>query len=219
MEQIPNSNEVKPISDYDVIKKEFSKFFSNLMESNKSIVNQLQELRESKLGEISESDANIAINDKIIKIMKSYLQIKFNFISQKLKEKLDDIVENYSTTVLDDIFDTLINIWVRKFQKKAKVFFISLEQIYEVFYLFGFRIIPSETLDKLTGALQWDIISPYWFDYNFLRDYFNKLSSKKDISEELKNKTWILVELTRIKKQELDKKLSQYQPKEEFYKI
>jgi len=112
MEQIPNSNEVKPISDYDVIKKEFSKFFSNLMESNKSIVNQLQELRESKLGEISESDANIAINDEIINIMKSYLQIKFNFISQKLKEKLDDIVENYSTTVLDDIFDTLISIWV-----------------------------------------------------------------------------------------------------------
>ena len=189
------------------------------MESNKSIVKQLQELHESKLGEISESDANIAINDEIINIMRSYLQIKFNFISHKLKEKLDDIVEKYSTTVLDDIFDTLINIWVRQSQKKNKVFFISLEQIYDVFYLFGFRLISSKILDKLTGALQWDIISPYWLDYNFLRDYFNKLSSKKEIFKELKIKTWILVELTRIKKQELDKKLSQYQPKEEFYKI
>lgn len=93
----------------------------------------------------------------------------------------------------------------------------SLEQIYEVFYLFGFRIIPSETLDKLTGALQWDILSPYWLDYNFLRDYFNKLSSKKEISKELKNKTWILVELTRIKKREHDRKLGHYPTKVDFY--
>ena len=110
MEQIPNSNEVKPISDYDAIKKEFSKFFSNLMESNKSIVNQLQELRESKLGEISQSFANILVNDKINDTKNSFFQKKTNFIIRQLKEKLDYIVINYSTTVLDDIFDTLINL-------------------------------------------------------------------------------------------------------------
>lgn len=189
------------------------------METNESVLNQLQELLKSKLGEISESDANIAINDERINIMKSSLQKKFNFINSKLKVKLDYIVKNYSTTVLDEIFDTLIDLWIQKNQKKVKMVFISLEQIFDLFYLFGFRIIPSETVDNLTGALQWDIISSNWLNYNFLRDYFNKLSSKKEISKELKNKTWTLVELTRIKKQEMDKKLSHYRNKEDFYKI
>ena len=220
MEQIPNNpSEDNFLSDFEVIKKDFKKFFSNLMETNESVLNQLQELLKSKLGEISESDANIAINDERINIMKSSLQKKFNFINSKLKVKLDYIVKNYSTTVLDEIFDTLIDLWIQKNQKKVKMVFISLEQIFDLFYLFGFRIIPSETVDNLTGALQWDIISSNWLNYNFLRDYFNKLSSKKEISKELKNKTWTLVELTRIKKQEMDKKLSHYRNKEDFYKI
>lgn len=207
MEQIPNgSSEAKLLSDFEVIKKDFKEFFSNLMETNDSIVKQLQELY--KLGDISESDANIAINDEILKIINSFLQNKFNFISDKLKEKLNYVVQNYSTTVLDDFFDILIKLWIQKNRKNTNIFFFSLEKIYNVFYLFGFRIIPDETLDKLTGALQWDVISPYWLNYNFLLDYFNKLSSK--ISKELKNKTWTLVELTRIKKQKLDSKLSQF---------
>ena len=219
MEQIPNSNEAKAISDYEVIKKDFKKFFSNLIETNESIFNQLQELLRSKLGELSESGANIVIDEEIIKITNAFRQYKYGFITNELKEKLDYIVKNYSTTVLDDFFDILISLLIQQKQKKTKIFFISLEQIYEVFYLFGFRIIKSETLDKLTGALQWNIISHYWLNYNFLKDYFDKISSKKEIPKELKNKTWTLVELTRIKKQELDKKFSQYQSKEEYYKI
>lgn len=220
MEQIPNNKtEEKLISDYEITKNDFKRYFSNLMESNESVFEQTNELYKSKMGEISQSDANVAINDEINKAIHSFIQNKFIFIGSKLKEKLESIVEDYSTTVLNDLFDTLINLWIQKRRKKTKLFFISLEQIYEVFYLLGFRIISSETLDKLTGAQQWDIISPYWLNYNFLRDYFNKLSSKKDVSKELKNKTWILVELTRIRKQELDKKLNQYRTKEDFYKI
>ena len=221
MEQIPNnsSDNVKIISDYEVIKKEFKNYFSNLMESNKSINNQLQELRKLKLGEISQSDANIALNDEIINIMNSFLQKKSNFIIKQFKEKLDYIVKNYSTTVLGDIFDVLITLLIQEYKKRVNIFFITFEQIYEVFYLFGFRIIPSKTLDKLTGALQWDIINPYLLNYNFLKDYFNTLSSKKNVSKELKNKTWTLVELTRIKKQEIDNKFSKLLKEANFYKI
>jgi len=219
MEQIPNSNEIKTISDYEIIKKEFSKFFSNLMESNKSINNQLQEMLELKLGEMSQSDANIALNDEKIKFMNSFLQIKSNFIIEQLLEKLDHIVKNYSTTVLDDIFDILISLLIQKYKKVNNIFFISFVQIYEVFYLSGFRIIPIKTLDKITGALQWDIINPYLLNYNFLKDYFNTLSLKKDVSKEIKDKTWTLVELTRIKKQEIDNKLSKFLKEEDFHKI
>lgn len=209
MEQIPNNTtEANFLSDFEVIKKDFKKFFSNLMETNESILYQLQELLKSKLGELSESDANIVIDDEIIDITNTFQQNKYSFITNELKGKLDHIVKSYSTTVLDDFFDILVSLLIQKKQKKAKIFFISLEQIYEVFYLLGFRIISGETLDKLIGALQWDIVSPYWLNYNFLKDYFDKLSLKKEIPKELKNKTWSLVELTRIKKQELDKKFS-----------
>jgi len=220
MEQIPkNTTEEKLISDYEITKNDFEKYFSNLMESNESILGQIYKMYESMRGEISQSDANVAINDEINNIRNSFLQNKSVFIVNNLKIKLESIVEDYSTSVLINLFDTLISLWIEKNRKKTKLFFISLEQIFEVFNLLGFRVISKETLDKLTGALQWDIVSPYWLNYNFLKDYFDKLSSNKEITKELKNKTWTLVELTRIKKQELDKKLSHYIPKEEFYKI
>ena len=218
MAQIPkNTPEEKLISDYEITKNDFENYFSNLMEANESILEQTYEIYKSIMGDLSQSDANVAINDEINTKINKFLQNRFIFIVNNLKVKLESIVEDYSISVLKDLFDTLISLWIKKKRKKTKLFFISLEQIYEVFYLLGFRIISGETLDKLTGALQWDIISPYWLNYNFLRDYFDKLSSKKEITKELKNKTWTLVELTRIKKRELDKKLRHYQTKVDYY--
>ncbi len=220
MEQIPkNTPEEKLISDYEITKNDFENYFSNLMEANESILEQTYEIYNSIMGDLSQSDANVAINDEIIKMINEFLQNRFIFIINNLKVKLESIVEDYSTTVLNDLFDTLVSLWIKKKRKKTKLFFISLEQIFEIFNLLGFRVISSETLDKLTGALQWDIVSPYWLNYNFLKDYFDKFSSNKEITKEIKNKTWTLVELTRIKKQELEKKFRQYLPKEEFYKI
>jgi len=220
MEQIPNNtSEERVLSDYDVLKKEFKYYFFKLCESNTSMTNQLQEFLQSKLGELSESDANVAINDEIKNFMNTFVQKKTNFIIDQLKEKLKYIIENYSTTVLDNIFDILIDLLIKKYKQKEQLFFISFEQIYEIFYLFGFRIILSETLDKLIGALQWDIISHYWLNYNFLKNYFKSISSKKDISTELKKKTWTLVELTRIKKQEFEKKYKKFRIGKDFYKL
>ena len=211
MEQIPNkSSEERPISDYDLIRKEFKSNFSKLIEPFPSIVNQLNEFIKSKRGEISESDANTSLEDEIFKITSSFIQKKFDFIIERLKEELDYIVKNYSSSVLDNIFDILIDILIQKFKQQKKIFFISLEQIYEVFYHFGFRIIPRETLEKLTGALQWDIIPPFWLKYNFLKDYSKKILIKKEIANELKNKTWTLLELTRIKEKKFERKKRRY---------
>ncbi len=220
MEQIPNdSSEERITSDYDKFEKEFKTSFSRLMEPIFDISNQIQELIESKMGEVSDSDASIAINDKIVKLTNSYLQKKSNFIIEQLKKRLEYIVKNYSITALDNIFDVLISSLIKNYKHKQQIFFITFEQIYEMFNLYGFRIIPGETIDKLTGALQWDIISHYWLNYNFLKGYFDKILSKKEISKELKNKTWTLVELTRIKKQELEKSFNKNQFNEEYYKI
>ena len=124
MEQIPNNSiEGKLPSDYEITKKDFKKYFSNLMESNKSILNQTYELCKSKLGDISESQANIAINDEIKNIINSFFQNKFTFIVNELKKKLESIIEDYSTTVLNDLFDTLISLWIQKNRKKKKIVF------------------------------------------------------------------------------------------------
>jgi len=219
MEQIPrNTIEEKLISDYEITKNDFINYFSNLMESNESILEQIYKMIESIRGDLSQSDANVALNDEIINSINKFLQNKSIFILDNLKVKLKSIIEDYSTTVLDDLFDSLISLWIEKNREKTNFFFISLKQIFEVFNLLGFRLISGETLDKLTGALQWNIILPFWLNYNFLKDYFDELSSNKEITKELKNKTWTLVELTRIKKQELEEKISQYLPKDEFPK-
>lgn len=201
MEEIPNNltNE-NLVIDYDVSKQDFQKFFSNLMETEENITKQLDELSKHKLMDIPESKTDITI----VKDISSYIQEKMGFIVKSLQKFLEFIVKIFSPTVLEDLFDILINDWIQKSRQSARVLFLSLKQIYELFYIFGLRIISSTAIDELTGALQWDIISPRWLDYNFLIDYYKKLSLR--VSKELKKKTWILVELTRIKKEELESK-------------
>ena len=177
------------------------------MEPEQNIYKQLKQLSNYKLVDISESDTNISMEETQFKDKSSYIHEMLHFIANNLSEKLKIIVKNFSSTVLDELFEMLIKIWIQKNREKVRVYFLSLNQIYDVFYANGFRIISSNTIEELTGALQWDIISPDWVNYNFLFDYYKKLSSM--VTKDLKNKTWILVELTRIKKQELAYKFSQ----------
>lgn len=199
--EIPNNlTDENLVIDYDVTKQDFQKFFSNLMETEESISKQLNELSKHKLVDVSESETNITK----IKDVSSYIQEKLDFIVKSLQKILEFIVKVFSQTVLEDLFDILINFWIQKSRQTARMLFLSLKQIYELFYTFGLRTISSTAIDELTGALQWDIITPRWLDYNFLIDYYKKLSLR--VSKELKKKTWILVELTRIKKKELESK-------------
>jgi len=172
MEEIPNNiSHENLLLDFDVTKKDFGKFFSNLMEPEQKIYEQLSSLSNYKLVEISESDTNIAMEEKPFKDISSYIQEILVFIVNNLSEKLDVIVKNFSPTVLDDLFEILINLWIQKNREEVRLYFLSLDQIYDVFYVSGLRIISSDAIDKLTGALQWDIISPNWLNYNFLFDY------------------------------------------------
>jgi hypothetical protein len=202
MEKIANNlTDENLVIDYDVTKQDFQDFFFNLMETEENITKQLTELSKHQLVEIPESDTNIPI----VKDISSYIQEKIDFIVKSLQIILKFIVKIFSPTVLEDLFDRLINVWIQKSRQTAQILFLSLKQIYGLFYIFGLRNISSTAIDELTGALQWDIISPRWLDYNFLMDYYKKLSLR--VSKELKEKTWILVELTRIKKKELESKV------------
>lgn len=208
MNQMPkNSFNEKLIFDFETTLNDFKRYFSSLMKTEEDINNYF--LSFPYFIDISQSEANIAIKE-----VDSYLQDKKGFIIKNLQEKLNIIVKNYSSTVLGEFFDIIVTSWIQKNKEKPNVFFLSLEQTYNVFYLYGFRIIQRDTIDKLTGALQWDIISPIWLKYNFLLDYFKNLSLKIPI--DLKSKTWTLVELTRIKKKEYERKLSDYQ---NYFKI
>ncbi|MHA1309225.1 MAG: hypothetical protein ACTSQN_18310, partial [Candidatus Heimdallarchaeota archaeon] len=96
-------------------------------------------------------------------------------------------------------FQIIIELIVKQ-ETKGKPLLFTLEEIYENFSLFGFKIIPLNSLKTLTGALQWNAIAPKLINYNFLSDYYNKISI--NVSEEIKKNTWILLELTKIKMRE-----------------
>ncbi|MHA1650942.1 MAG: hypothetical protein ACTSYB_12170 [Candidatus Helarchaeota archaeon] len=120
-----------------------------------------------------------------------------------LANELNKIKKDYSSTVLEDFFEIFINSVIKYFQRK-KLEFSSLEEIFNIFSHYGMEKISNKTIEKLIGALQWNVISPNWLCYNFLLEYYKKLPSY--VSEELKRQTWILVELTRIKLEEIRRK-------------
>ena len=124
-----------------------------------------------------------------------------DFLRDELIKKLKIISENYSFTVLKDFFQILINLWITKIPEKSNPDFLSMEEIYDIFFAYDFRTIPLNTINDLIGALQWNLINSEWIDDNFILEYFETLPENLD--EKLKIRTWNLVELTRIKSKEL----------------
>ena len=124
-----------------------------------------------------------------------------DIIEKALLKELAPLHEETYYNLLPNLFDILIDTYIEKKRVKAEVYFIPLEVCYNIFLLFEFRLILLKTIEKLIGALQWGIIKPQWIDYNFIKGYYAKLHQKVPI--DIKIKTWNLVELTRIKQQEL----------------
>lgn len=124
-----------------------------------------------------------------------------DIIEKSLLKELAPLHEDTYYNLLPNLFDIIITTYIEKNREKAEVYFIPLEVCYNIFLLFEFRLIPIKTIEKLIGALQWGIIKPQWIDYNFIKIYYAKLHQK--VPFDLRIKTWNLVELTRIKQQEL----------------
>lgn len=124
-----------------------------------------------------------------------------DIIEKSLLKELAPLHEDTYFNLLPILFDIIIDTYLKKNREKSEVYFIPLEVCYNIFVLFEFRLIPINTIEKLIGALQWGIFKPQWIDYNFIKGYYAKLHQKVPL--DLKIKTWNLVELTRIKQQEL----------------
>ena len=131
-------------------------------------------------------------------------ELSGEIIEKSLLEKLAPLQEDTYYNLLPNLFNIIIDSYIKKKHEKVETYFIPLEVCYKIFLKFDFRIISINTIEKLIGALQWSIIEPQWIDYNFIMDYYATLHQKVPL--ELKRKTWNLVELTRIKQQELQKK-------------
>ena len=138
---------------------------------------------------------------QISNLMEFDKEISSDVIKNSLLKELAPLHDDTFYNLLPNLFDIIIDTYIKKNREKVDVYFIPLEVCYDIFFLFEFRLIPLKTIEKLIGALQWGIIKPQWIDYNFIKSYYAKLHQK--IPSGLRNGTWNLVELTRIKEEEL----------------
>jgi len=123
-----------------------------------------------------------------------------NFLREELIKKLKTVTKFYNFTVLEDFFHILIDLWINRSPEKANSQFLTLGDIYDIFFVYDFRIIPLKIINELLGGLQWNMINSEWINDNFIFEYFKTLPN--NIEENLKVRTWNLVELTRIKSKE-----------------
>jgi len=141
---------------------------------------------------------------KVTNLMEFEKEPTGEIIEKSLLKELAPLHEETYYNLLPELFDILIDIYIKKSRELAKPYFIPLEVCYNIFLLFEFRLMPMDTIEKLIGALQWGIIEPQWIDYNFIKAYYEKLHQK--VPYDLRIKTWNLVELTKIKQQEFKRK-------------
>lgn len=128
-----------------------------------------------------------------------------SYLHEKLQQKLEKIKEKYKFTVLEEFFYIFIDEWIQKNREK-KINLSSLKEIFNSFAKFEMKKIPKKALEKLIAALQWEFLPAKWLNSeNFLSDYFDNLLPS-DTSDELRNQTWVLLELTRIKLEEEQRK-------------
>lgn len=143
----------------------------------------------------------IDFKNQISNLMGFETELSGDIIEKSLLKELAPLHEDIYYNLLPNLFDIIIDTYINKNREKIEVNFIPLEVCYNIFLLFEFRLIPLKTIEKLIGALQWGVIKPSWIDYNFIKSYYAKLHQK--VPYDLRIKTWNLVELTRIKQQEL----------------
>jgi len=177
-------------------KEYFQKFISKLI---KTAQNYDPKLYKPKSEETSESiSEEELVSDKILIKRNSYLH-------DNLKRKLINIKKKFSVTVLEDFFVIFIDELIQM-NRKEKVDLSSLKRIFDVFASFEMKKIPKNAIEKLIAALQWGYLPVIWlYSQNFLSDYFNNILPS-DVPQELRKQTWVLLELTRIKIEEEQRK-------------
>jgi len=106
-----------------------------------------------------------------------------------LQEFFQKIIETWSNQVLPEFYDIVIEIALSYAKRFRKDPIFPLNIIYNFFYLIGMRNILVKTIKRITGALQWSIVSTTWVNIPFwlnIYDSFSNIAVEKDAKEALK---------------------------------
>lgn len=125
-------------------------------------------------------------------------------IFEQIKLFIAQIKHAWNTTksfIFDKIIETLINF---AHQRKNNPPF-NFGSIYSFFRLFGLEEIPHQTIKRLSGALQWKIISTNWINYDFFIGYEKRLFLKTSSEQSKSLKKLFEIYIT-MKKEEGEEK-------------
>lgn len=136
--------------------------------------------------------------------VRAHFQERVKYLLKLISEFIQKLGEWWTTDFIPFLFDIFIEVILSVYKKLNKAPPFSFSQIYGFLSLFGLNKILPQTLDRISAALQWKIISTEWMDYSFCLNYYETLpmhSSSKERSASLN-----LIQTALMMKKEEEKK-------------